>query len=262
MNNNLKYTNVIQKYFSKFNKSYFIIGGHSCAYNLNYYNQEFRSTKDFDVVLVSSPINEDFFKTLIKFIEDGKYSNSYSNDKKNSFRFENPEIQGFPEVFELFCEDGVFSSSLDKHLAKLNIKVANNLLSAIVLDKDVYNFALNNTILIDNISILNLIGCVVLKIYAYYQNKSLYKEKKIKIDESHKHLNDIINILINLPESDIVKPNKLPKILFDNIDAFIKDIYLDKFKEQLRSKHVDKNEFINLFRKLIWIPYINIGVLH
>ena len=167
--------------------SYFVIGGHAAAVHFENAGLEFRITKDFDIVLVTKLDDSDFSKQIAKFLIEGGYENRYRNEKKTAYRFENPKSADFPMIIEFFVEEGKFPESLDKRLAKLDIEVNEEKISAIVLNSDVYEFAKRHVIYDYDLPIVDKKCLIALKSYAYFQNLELYNEKKVKSDDYLKH---------------------------------------------------------------------------
>ena len=65
--------------------------------------QEFRTTKDLDIVLCIETLDRDFTHAFWDFIKLGEYNNCQkSTGKRLFYRFYGPKQKGFPEMLELF----------------------------------------------------------------------------------------------------------------------------------------------------------------
>lgn len=62
-----------KEYFSAYTGQYTFIGGTACDILLGNMGEDFRATKDFDVVLLIEALNDDFVNTFIFFVEAGGY---------------------------------------------------------------------------------------------------------------------------------------------------------------------------------------------
>ncbi len=58
LNINTNVTKTLQNFLQKHKNSYFIIGGHAAAYNLDIDGISFRVTRDYDIVIISEVDNE------------------------------------------------------------------------------------------------------------------------------------------------------------------------------------------------------------
>lgn len=240
--------NTILKYLKDYTNSYFIIGGQATAIELAKIDLDFRITKDYDIVLISNSPEEGFYKALLDLISDGKYKNNYVNGKKNAYRFEKPENPNFPAVIELFCEQGQYHESLNKRFAKIDLVECEDKISAMVLDKEIYNFALSHKIIESGISIVDTIGLIALKCFAYFENERLHKEGKVHEGDVTKHKNDVITLVSSLKEGQKIMA---PDILFNSLKQFYKLLKKGEFDQTLKSKHIGKNDIIKQFEELL-----------
>ena len=92
-----------REYFSEFDGMYMLIGGVACGLIMDEAGLDFRSTKDFDIVLIVEALNEDFAKVFWQFIKDGEYEiRERSNGEPEFYRFKNPKDISYPKQIELF----------------------------------------------------------------------------------------------------------------------------------------------------------------
>lgn len=199
--------------------SYFVIGGHAAAIHFENVGLEFRTTKDFDIVLVTKLDNSDFSKQIAKFLIEGGYENRYRNEKKTAYRFENPKSPEFPKIIEFFVEEGKFPESLDKRFASLDIVVNEEKMSAIVLDNDIFEFAKKHVVMNYDLPIVDIKGLIALKSFAYFKNLELFNLGLVKKDDYLKHRKDVFRLLTILADSEPI--SDIPEILKKSMLDFL-----------------------------------------
>ena len=62
-----------KEYFRDYTGQYTLIGGTACDIILGNLGEDFRATKDLDMVLILEELSEQFANTFIQFVEDGGY---------------------------------------------------------------------------------------------------------------------------------------------------------------------------------------------
>ena len=200
---NHNYAQRLLSYLSTYPSEYLIIGGTAAELELDKRSLPFRQTKDFDIVICWNGQDRAFPDALASLIRDGRYRTYIRNSKKSAYRFENAENSGFPSVIELFCKSGAGTPSLDGHLAKMNIPIDDDRLSAIVLEDDLYAFAVAHRIGVDGLSVLDIYGLLLLKCVAYFRNYDLFLKGKVDKRDYLKHRRDVIALLGALKESEV-----------------------------------------------------------
>lgn len=251
ININKNAMNILQKFLSAHKKNYFIIGGHAAAYNLSLQGLSFRVTRDYDIVIVSEVEDEQFANDLAKLLESGGYQFGYKSDnsKRTAYRFENPVDDNYPEIIEFFVKEGDYIQSIDNRFAKLNIVVDEEKIPAMVLNKDIYNFAKNHIIEINELMFVDKPCLIALKSFAYFENLKLYRDKKVKSDDYKKHVRDILRIIGSFEEDELNPINDLPDILKTTINDIVP--VLTKSKEQLTAAGLDKDIVVYTVGSLI-----------
>ncbi|MCQ2796783.1 MAG: hypothetical protein MJ213_05780 [Bacilli bacterium] len=180
-----------------------------------------RTTKDIDIVLCTDNLDGDFNKDLVKFLKAGKYKNALINKKKCAYRFIHPDNEEYPNIVELFAKEDKISKELHHYLGKINIEYDNELLSAILIDEEIYNFIVEHKIIIDSLPVDDCSALIALKTYAYFNNQKLKEEGKITSDHDiSKHRSDIIRMLASIGE--IPTAIELPNILKKSVKEFEK----------------------------------------
>ena len=216
-----------KEYFEKFNYNYALIGGTACDILLSSKGIDFRATKDFDIVLLLEAVNEDFVKTIIKFVQDGEYSHiNKGTGKEQFYRFEKPNKDNFPKMIELFSKKPEYIKSLDIALAPIHINDDLISLSAILLNDEYYTLLKNNIVEIDGVTIINIEELILYKMKAYldlYQRKT--HGENIDSNDIKKHKNDVFRLLANADPGIEVNVNDVIK---KDIISFIGQVDSDK----------------------------------
>jgi hypothetical protein len=208
-------------HFKWYPEQYTLIGGAACF--LNYDDagiaDDFRVTKDLDIVLSLESKKEEFFTKMWEFIQNGRYEVSeLSSGKKTFYRFDNPENEGFPKMIELFSPIDALSFYDKKpgDIIPLKSEEISNL-SAILLDDVFYDFIKSGKIIKNNLSYLKSTHLIPLKIRAFLD----LNEKKAASNDIKKHRNDVFRLYRILDPQDKVS---LPDIMAEDMKKFIDEI--------------------------------------
>ena len=184
-------------HFSNYTDRYVLIGGTASSLAMEELGQEFRTTKDLDIVLCIETLDRDFTQAFWDFIKLGEYNNCQkSTGKRLFYRFYGPKQKGFPEMLELFAR---VSDALDLKessiLTPIPVDDEVSSLSAILLDDDYYTFVMQNRVLIHGLSIIKAETLIPLKAFAYL-NLMNQKASGQKVQSQHirKHKNDIYRL--------------------------------------------------------------------
>jgi len=99
-----------KKWFAGCDEHYVIIGGTACELLLNEEGQDFRATKDIDMVLILEAMTTEFCSHFWQYIQAGEYVHrNKATGEAQFYRFSNPGKLGFPSIIELFSKipDGI-----------------------------------------------------------------------------------------------------------------------------------------------------------
>ena len=99
-----------KKWFAGCDEHYVIIGGTACELLLNEEGQDFRATKDIDMVLILEAMTTEFCSHFWQYIQAGEYVHrNKATGEAQFYRFSNPGKLGFPSIIELFSRipDGI-----------------------------------------------------------------------------------------------------------------------------------------------------------
>lgn len=220
----------LREYLGNFNANYVIIGGTARELHLEKAGFKGRITKDIDMIVVCEAISPEYLRHFWAYIKAGEYTagkvDLEDGTKWSYYRFTtlNPEFT--PEI-ELFSRipDGI-SVPEDVHLTP--IKMDEEYLSsfsAILMDSDYYQYAIDNSEDMEGVRILNKEALIVLKAKAYLNNKKLKAEginiQQKKID---KHKNDIYRVLYLFSGEERYD---VPDTISADLDSFLLEIESD-----------------------------------
>ncbi|MFI3170115.1 MAG: hypothetical protein R3Y06_09245 [Faecalibacterium sp.] len=157
-----------KEYFADYTGQYVFIGGTACDIILGALGEDFRATKDFDIVLLMEAVSSEFVETFIRFIREGGYTHLNKGTGENQFyRFEKPTNSAFPHMIELFSRKPDFLKTLDTTLAPIHVSDEVISLSAILLDDAYYNVLQTGVVTAEQVSVLDLEYIVLFKIKAW-----------------------------------------------------------------------------------------------
>lgn len=237
------------EHLSKHNDCYVIIGGIATKIGLIERGFLSRETKDFDMVVLADASNNDFAHGIVNLLKDGKYQNGYSNERKSCYRFINPETNGYPKIIELFAKDN--NKLINHHIEKIPIAIDDEQLSAIVLNEDVFNFVKERkTISKEGLPIVDVLGLIALKVYAYFQNLDLYKQGKIDSKNNYnKHRSDVIRLLLSLDGNET--PINMPELLKTNCINFLEILKgSNQILKSIPNHNVSLDTLVSLFKRI------------
>ena len=90
--------------FAGHDGEYVLIGGGACDLLFGEAGQDFRATKDLDLVLLVEALTPEFGQVFWDFVKEGGYENRQKSSRKPQFyRFSKPEDPAFPAMLELFA---------------------------------------------------------------------------------------------------------------------------------------------------------------
>ena len=195
-------------------EKYVIIGGTACDINLSETIIQPRDTVDIDIILVVENINPDFGRKFWSFIEAGKYQN---RDRKRGegkvpapelFRFLRPEERGYPAQIELLSiHPDILGEPTRFHLTPIPIGEAIPSLSAIIMDKEYYEFTLAHRILKNGLSVADYHALLCLKATAFVNLSQQKEEDRLSV-QSHdirKHRDDVFKLLSAMEDYNAIE---------------------------------------------------------
>lgn len=142
-------------FFQNYTDKYVLIGGTACTIIFNEIGEDFRATKDLDIVLIVENIDEEFGKAFWEFIREANYNGIETGEpQKQFYRFKKPEDTTYPQMIELFTRNPDIQLLSGAHLTPVHISGDVSSLSAILLNDDYYDFLLSGRQILDGFSVL------------------------------------------------------------------------------------------------------------
>lgn len=225
---------IFKDWFKEFSDQYVLIGGTAASLAMQDFGIPFRATKDLDVVLHLEALTPQFGKRFWKFVEAGEYQIKQRNDgHPRLYRFQKPKPKNFPWMIELFSslpkEVEIFK---DSHLTPIPIGEDISNMSAILLDKEYYDFVISGRRIKNGLAWIGEDRLIPLKAFACLNLRQSLEggESSIQMDDIHKHLRDVIALtgLIS-PELRI----ELTPTISNNLETFINNVDTDQHPEFL-----------------------------
>ena len=193
--------------FAGFEGMYTLNGGVACGLLMDDAGLNYRSTKDFDIVLIIEALNEHFGRAFWKFIKNGKYEiRERSNGEPEFYRFRNPGTPSYPKQIELFSrKSNVLKYVEDERLTPVHISDEISSLSAILLNDEYYTLLTSGLIMVDGIQLLNYTHIIPFKTKAWLDLKTR-KENGKHVDSTNikKHKHDVFRLSQLIAETDRV----------------------------------------------------------
>lgn len=111
-----------------------MIGGAACDLIFEDVDDDFRATKDLDMVLIAEALTPEFGKRFWEFIRDGGYEHrAKSNGSPQFFRFDKPKNVDYPYMIELFSKTSTMIEDVEHGCIPLHLGDDISSLSAILL---------------------------------------------------------------------------------------------------------------------------------
>lgn len=221
--------------FRDFSDYYTVIGGTACMILMDEAGQNFRATKDVDMILIMEDGGEDFCKVFWEYILGGKYTCGWKESEPHYYRFTNPAL-GYPSQIELFSKRAEFK--LDSRIIPVHIDEDVSSLSAIALDNDFYDFMKKGRRVVDDISILGAEYIIPFKMYAWLNNIELRKQgESVNTDDIKKHKNDVFRLIpLTNPDTKTEVEGNVKKTVIAFLEAMESENIAKEFLPNGRSK--------------------------
>ena len=245
---------VFGEHFSAFTDNYVLIGGSACDLAMTSVGQDFRATKDLDIVLFLEQNNAGFISRFWEFIFAGNYTTKQRADQRPQYyRFADPSVDGYPSMLELFsARPETLDFKGDGHLVPIPASEEISSLSAILLDTSYSTWIRNGKLISNNISYTRAEHLIPLKAKAWLE-LSKRKLQTGDVDDRHikKHKNDVFRLLT------IVEPDyqtNVPASIVADMQAFIESMAIEPLDlKNLKIKGVSQNELLDLLSK-VYLP--------
>lgn len=182
--------------FAGHDSEYVLIGGGACDLLFGEAGQDFRATKDLDLVLLVEALTPEFGRVFWDFVKEGGYENRQkSSGKPQFYRFSKPEDPAFPAMLELFARTDVDLRDAESGLMPIHIDDEVSSLSAILLDEDYYRLLVENRASAGGVAVLSVEGLIPFKAKAWL-DLSARRAGGQAVDEKSvkKHRNDVCRL--------------------------------------------------------------------
>lgn len=246
----LKGIDVFKDYFKNHSDKYVLIGGAACDLLFGEAGQEFRATKDLDLVLLVEALTPDFGQTFWQFIELGGYENkTKSNGDPQFYRFSKPSNPSFPVMIELFSRTGATLKDRESQLTPIHIDDEVSSLSAILLDENYYRFLNDNKTLVEGVSVLSPEGLIPFKAKAWL-DLTQRKAEGQSVDEKNikKHKNDVCRLSTLLTGNERLN---MSSSIFEDMARFLDEYTANPVDPKaLRIKGVKSQQVIDVLHEV------------
>ena len=231
-------------FFEKYTDNYVLIGGTACSVIFDEIGQDFRATKDLDIVLIIENLGDDFADKLWNFIKSAGYKIEVGQNKKQFYRFSKPLDSSYPKMIELFSRNQGIKLADDAHLQPLHISDDISNLSSILLNDDYYNFLIEGKKIIDGISVLDEKHLIPFKAKAWCE----LTDRRNSGDEGQskhikKHYRDIYRLSRLLVPNDQVE---IKDMIRADMERFINNI----FSNDNTSADIDKQSLYDILKNV------------
>ncbi len=154
--------------FAGHDGEYVLIYGGACDLLFGEAGQDFRATKDLDLVLLVEALTPEFGQVFRDFVKEGGYENRQkSSEKPQFYRFSKPEDPAFPAMLELFARTDVGLRDAESGLMPIHIDDEVSSLSAILLDEEYYRLLVENRTSASGVAVLSVEGLIPFKAKAW-----------------------------------------------------------------------------------------------
>ena len=210
-----------KNWFLGYEDNYTIIGGTACDLILTEMNQDFRATKDIDLVLILEALTPDFGNRFWEYIEQAGYEHrNKSNGSPQFYRFTKPTSKEYPYMIELFSRKvDAIELPDEANLTPIPLDEDISSLSAILLDDNYYEFLRTGKIVINGVTVLDAPYIIPFKMKAWL-DLSGRKSNGEPIDSKdiRKHKNDVARL------SELITADthiEVPSSVFQDIQNFL-----------------------------------------
>ena len=210
-----------REYFKEFTGQYVLIGGAACDISFHDQGENFRATRDLDIVLIVEAQTKEFGERFWKFINDGGYQHrARSSGKPQFYRFDKPVSPEYPKMLELFARtDWILNPNAI--ITPVHIDDSVSSLSAILLNEAYYQALLQGREVIDGVSILKPSWLIPFKAKAWLdlsqkQNNGIHVDSR----DIKKHRNDILRITSEM----VLERCSLPDEIKSDMQRFIQEL--------------------------------------
>ena len=210
-----------QSWFAGYEDCYTIIGGTACDLIMSEAGQDFRATKDIDLVLIVEALTAKFCTRFWEYIDAGGYEHrNKSTGNPQFYRFARPQNVSFPAMIELFSrKTDAITLPEDAVLTPIPLEESIASLSAILLDDSYYQFLREGKYVLNGITVLGAPYIIPFKMKAWL-DLSERKASGASVDSKdiRKHRNDVFRLTQLLNPSEQIQT---PAAVLQDISRFV-----------------------------------------
>lgn len=214
---------------------YALIGGVATQLVLEEAALPARATKDLDIVLCVETLDAAFGQKLWDFIEAGGYEvRQHGEGGRNFYRFAKPADTTYPYMLEFFArEPGYLPLARGTHLTPVPFEQQVESLSAILLDRDYYDFVHAHTRQLAGVRIVTEQVLIPLKARAWLDLVARKAADAGAVDSRHirKHRNDVLQLSQLMTKDERVDT---PPSIRGDIERFTGEVRTDVSVDVLR----------------------------
>ena len=210
--------------FTPFADSFIVIGGSACRAVIPDGDIRPRKTTDIDMVLVAQELSTGFTGTFWKFIKEGGYKFASRKNKDGDRRYVFYSFVngkgGYPDQIELLSKpDESIGTPAEHHIEYIDTGEEYSHLSAIILDRNYYDYLTSHFETVDGIRYASADALVCLKSLAYLNLTADKRDgKRVNDDDIKKHRRDVIMAAAYLP---IGEQYKVGESIRKTLDDFL-----------------------------------------
>lgn len=237
-----------KKKFEGMDGQYTIIGGTACDLLMSEMGENFRATKDIDIVLIIEGLTAEFGKRFWEYVKEAGYEHkNKSTGDAQFYRFYRPISSDYPFMIEVFSrKPDDFILPDDAVLTPLPFDEGLSSLSAILLNDNYYEFIRNGIVKVEGVAVLDALHLIPLKAKAWLDLSEKKSTNNDSVDsrDVKKHKNDIYRLAsILTPMMQI----RVPEEIYNDIQHFIADIKNDGINlKQLDISGLNKEDIITI----------------
>ena len=215
--------------FTPFADSFIVIGGSACRTVIPDGDIRPRKTTDIDMVLVPQELSAGFIGTFWKFIKEGGYKfasrKNSGGDRRYVFYSFVDGKEGYPDQIELLSKpDESIGTPAEHHIEYIDTGEEYSHLSAIILDRNYYDYLTSHFETVDGIRYASADALVCLKALAYLNLTADKRDGKgVNDDDIKKHRRDVIMAAAYLPSGEEYKVGESIRTMLDGFLSAMND---------------------------------------
>lgn len=234
--------------FKDYTDCYTVIGGTACDILMTKADQDFRATKDVDVILILEDRYQDFASLFWEYIKEGGYKCGWkSSPDMHFYRFTNPKPE-YPVQIELFSRNPGYNIKVSEGIVPIHIDENTSSLSAILLNDEYYNFMLEGKTVVAEVSVLKSEYLIPFKMFAWIDLSRRRKSGELVDDRNiKKHKNDVFRLLQIVEEGIRIET---PGRIKEDIEVFISSMSEEQMDLSMLGLPYHKERALEILSKI------------